>query len=205
MDYLALLRGINVGGKNIIKMDYLKRLFEELNFSDVKTYIQSGNILFKDFESDRIKVSEKIKKALDNQIDVMILTYSDMKKIVTEKPDKFGEENEKYRYDIMFLLEPLTAKEAVKEIKTRDGVDEIYEGNKIIYFQRLIEEITKSYISKIVGTPIYQKITIRNWNTTKKLYELMEEKKDCAPEKTTENKPVCASGLSLPNVKSNKI
>jgi uncharacterized protein (DUF1697 family) len=180
MDYLALLRGINVGGNNIIKMNYLKRLFEELNFSDVKTYIQSGNILFKDFESDRIKVSEKIKKALleklDNKIDVMILTFSDMKKIVNEKPDKFGEENEKYRYDIMFLLDPLTAKEAVKEIKTRDGVDEIYEGNKIIYFQRLIGKITKSHISKIVGTPIYQKITIRNWNTTKKLYELMEER-----------------------------
>jgi uncharacterized protein (DUF1697 family) len=178
MDYLALLRGINVGGNNIIKMDDLKKLFEELNFSDVKTYIQSGNILFKDSEKDKIKASKKIEKKLleklNNKIDVMILTFSEMKKIINEKPDKFGEENEKYKYDIMFLLDPLTAKEAVKEIKIRDGVDEIYGGNKIIYFKRLIEKITKSYISKIVGTPIYQKITIRNWNTTKKLYELMD-------------------------------
>jgi uncharacterized protein (DUF1697 family) len=178
MDYLALLRGINVGGNNIIKMHDLKKLFEELNFSDVKTYIQSGNIFFKDFEKDRIKVSEKIEKALfkklDNKINVMLLTFSDMKEIVNEKPDKFGEENEKYRYDIMFLLDPLTAKEAIKGIKVREGVDEIYEGNKIIYFKRLIEKITKSYISKIAGTPIYQKITIRNWNTTKKLYVMKE-------------------------------
>ena len=182
MDYLALLRGINVGGNNIIKMDELKKTFEELNFSDVKTYIQSGNVLFKDAEKDRMKISEKIEKALlgklNNKIDVMILTFSEMKKIVNEKPDKFGEENEKYKYDIMFLLEPLTAKEAVKEIETRDGVDEIYGGNKIIYFKRLIEKITRSYISKIVGTPIYKKITIRNWNTTKILYELMEGNKN---------------------------
>ena len=179
MDYLALLRGINVGGNNIIKMDELKKLFEKLKFSEVKTYIQSGNVLFKDSEKDRIKISEKIEKALleklNNKIDVMILTFSEMKKIINEKPDKFGEENEKFRYDILFLLEPLTVKEAVKEIKARDGVDEIYGGNKIIYYKRLIEKITKSYISKIVGTPIYQKITIRNWNTTKKLYELMVE------------------------------
>ena len=178
MDYLALLRGINVGGNNIIKMDDLKTLFEKLNFIDVKTYIQSGNVLFKDSEKDKTKITKKIEKALserlNNNIDIMLLTFSDVKKIVTEKPDKFGEENEKFKYDVLFLLEPLTAKEAVKEIKTRDGVDEIYGGNKIIYFKRLIKKITKSYISKIVGTPVYQRITIRNWNTTKKLYELME-------------------------------
>jgi uncharacterized protein (DUF1697 family) len=178
MNYLALLRGINVVGNHIIKMDDLKKLFEELNFSDVKTYIQSGNVLFNDFEKDRIKASEKREKALleklNNKIDIMILTFSEMKKIINEKPDKFGEENGKFRYDILFLLEPLTAKEAVKEIKTRDGIDEIYGGCKVIYSKRLVEKITKSYISRIVGTPIYQRITIRNWNTTKKLYELME-------------------------------
>jgi uncharacterized protein (DUF1697 family) len=178
MNYLALLRGINVGGSNIIKMDDLKKLFEELNFSDVRTYIQSGNVLFNDSEKDIKKLSKRIEKALlekvNNKIDVMILTFYEMEKIIKEKPDKFGEEKEKFKYDVLFLLEPLMVKEAIKEIKTRDGVDEIYGGNKTIYLKRLIEKITKSYISRIVGTPIYQKITIRNWNTTKKLYELME-------------------------------
>jgi uncharacterized protein (DUF1697 family) len=181
IDYLALLRGINVGGNNIIKMDNLKKLFEEIKFSDVKTYIQSGNVLFNDSEKDKMKLSVKIEKALlekiNSKIDVMILTFSEMKKIINEKPDKFGEEMEKFRYDAMFLLEPLTSKEAIKEIKTRDGVDEMYEGHRIIYFKRLIAKITKTHINKIVGTPIYQKITIRNWNTTKKLYELMEGNK----------------------------
>ena len=73
MDYLALLRGINVGGNNIIKMDELKKTFEELNFSDVKTYIQSGNVLFKDAEKDRMKISEKIEKALLGKLNTRLV------------------------------------------------------------------------------------------------------------------------------------
>ena len=54
--YIALLRGINVGGKNIIKMETLKQLFIDMEFSDVKTYIQSGNVIFSTKEVDREKL-----------------------------------------------------------------------------------------------------------------------------------------------------
>ncbi|MDR2811422.1 MAG: DUF1697 domain-containing protein [Tannerellaceae bacterium] len=178
IDYLVLLRGINVGGNNIIKMNYLKKLFEELGFSDIKTYIQSGNILFKDTEEDKIKLVERIERILfeklNCKINAMILTFPDMERIISGKPDGFGEENDRFKYDVIFLIDPLTTKEAIQEIKAKEGVDEIYEGEKVVYSKRLIEKITKSYISKIVGTPIYRNITIRNWNTTKRLYELIE-------------------------------
>jgi uncharacterized protein (DUF1697 family) len=72
-------------------------------------------------------------------------------------------------------VEPLAAKDAIREIKARDGVDKIYEGEKVIYMSCLISERTKSYISKIVETTIYKDISIRNWNTTEKLYELMKK------------------------------
>ena len=62
--YLALLRGINVGGKNIIKMDELKKIFEGMKFTDVKTYIQSGNVIFLDYENDQIKIQKKIERSL---------------------------------------------------------------------------------------------------------------------------------------------
>jgi uncharacterized protein (DUF1697 family) len=150
-----------------------------LKFSGIKTYIQSGNILFKDYEKDKMKLVEKIEKALlerlNCEIKVMILTFSDMKKIISEKPDKFGEENKKFKYDVIFFMKQLTTTEIIEGIKTREGVDEIYKGEKVVYIKRLIEKITRSYFSKIIGTPIYQNMTIRNWNTTKKLYELMEE------------------------------
>ncbi|MDR1509675.1 MAG: DUF1697 domain-containing protein [Synergistaceae bacterium] len=176
--YVALLRGINAGGNNIIKMNELKILFEKLNLSDVQTYIQCGNVIFNDSEKDKLELIEKIEnklyEILDNEIKVSLLTLSEMEEIITMKPHKYGEENEKYKYDVIFLIEPLTAKEAMKEVQARDGVDEVYEGNKVLYFKRLKEKITKTYLTKIIGTPIYKNMTLRNWNTTGKVFELME-------------------------------
>jgi uncharacterized protein (DUF1697 family) len=178
INYVALLRAVNAGGNNVIKMSELKTIFEEMNLSDVKTYIQCGNVIFHDFEKDKFKLTKKIEdklsKALNNEIKVSLLTLSEMEEIVTMKPHKYGEENEKYKYDVMFLIEPLTAKEAMKGIQARDGVDEVYEGNKVLYFKRLKEKITKTYLTKIIGTPVYKNMTLRNWNTTEKVFELME-------------------------------
>jgi uncharacterized protein (DUF1697 family) len=177
--YLVLLRGINVGGKNIIKMNELKNLFEELKFTDVKTYIQSGNIVFNNDEVDKIKLEKIIEKALlkklNIKINIVILTIKEMKQIINKKPKGFGEDNEN-KYDVIYLMKSLKVKDAIKEIKTREGVDKIYEGEKVIYISRSIKSLSKSYFSKILETPIYKDITIRNWNTAKKLYELMDDK-----------------------------
>jgi uncharacterized protein (DUF1697 family) len=176
--YVALLRGINVGGKNIIKMNALKRMFEEMGFSDVITYIQSGNVIFKDGEKDKSPLIEKIEKKLfetmKNEVKIVLLTLSEMSEIINKKPEKFGENNEDYKYDALFLREPLTAKEAIKNFNPREGVDKIYEGAKVLYFSRLKADYSRSRLSKIVGTPIYKNISIRNWNTTEKLCEIMK-------------------------------
>ena len=175
--YLVLLRGINVGGKNIIKMEELKKLFEELKFSDVKTFIQSGNVIFNDCEKDKSKLKNKIEKALfkkiNGEVPVAILTFSDIEEIVNKKPKGFGEDKE-CKYDVVYIIEPLQVKDAVKEITTREGVDKIYPGEKVLYISRVAEFLSRSYFTKIIETSIYNSITIRNWNTTRKLYELME-------------------------------
>jgi uncharacterized protein (DUF1697 family) len=100
------------------------------------------------------------------------LTLSEIKEVINKKLKDFGENNEN-KYDVIYLIEPLKAKDAIKEIRTRDGVDKLYEGKKVLHISRPIKDLTKSYFSKILETPIYQDITIRNWNTTTKLYELM--------------------------------
>jgi uncharacterized protein (DUF1697 family) len=178
IEYLALLRGINVGGKNIIKMTELKEIFEQMKFTDVKTYIQSGNILFKDYNNDKIKLLKNIQKALliklNDNINLVILNFPEIKEIINKKPEGFGEDNE-HKYDVIYLIDPLRTEDAIKEIKTRDGVDKMYVGEKVIYISRLITEMNKSYFTKLIKTSIYSNITIRNWNTTKKLYELMEK------------------------------
>jgi uncharacterized protein (DUF1697 family) len=179
IQYLALLRGINVGGKNIIKMTDLKACFENMGFSDVTTYIQSGNVLFKSAENDKVKLSKKIEKELSARFDysarLVTVTHKELKKTVDAAPRGFGSKPEKFRYDVIFLKEPLTPKEAMKSVSIREGVDAAYTGTHVLYFSRLISRASQSYLTKIISLPVYQSMTIRNWNTTTKLLALMEK------------------------------
>jgi uncharacterized protein (DUF1697 family) len=176
IQYLALLRGINVGGKNTIKMADLKACFEEMGFSDVTTYIQSGNVVFASAEKDNAKLTDKIEKALSKRFNytsrLVLVPHPEMKKIVAGAPKGFGDEPDKYRYDVIFLKEPLTPAKAMEQVSVREGVDQAYEGKYVLYFSRLISRASQSYLTKIIGLPMYQNMTIRNWNTTTKLLEL---------------------------------
>jgi uncharacterized protein (DUF1697 family) len=171
--YLALFRGINVGGNNIIKMVDLKSSFTNMGFEDVETYIQSGNVLFKYGESDKVALTNKIEKQLSDDFNynskIVLITLSQLKAIVEKAPPGFGSAPDEYRYDVIFLKEPLTTVEAMESIKIREGVDNVYPGKNVIYFSRLISRASQSYLSKIITLPVYKKMTIRNWNTTTKL------------------------------------
>ncbi len=177
--YLALIRGINVGGNNIIKMTALKTCFEELGFLNVATYIQSGNVVFTSPEKDVNALCEKIEDAIAKKFGcktwVILVTDMHLKNIVEEAPKDFGKDPSTYRYDVMFLKNPLTAKQAIKDIPLKEGVDTVYVGKGVIYFSRLIRKATQSRLSKIIGLPIYKQMTIRNWNTTTKLIELIRK------------------------------
>ena len=147
--YLALLRGINVGGNNIIKMADLKACFESMGFTDVGTYIQSGNVLFRSAEKDSLKLTQKIEKALSERFSyksrMVVVAHKELRKIVDGAPKGFGKDLDKYRYDVIFLKEPLTAREAMKNVSIKEGVDNAYMGKYVLYFSRLISKaITKS-------------------------------------------------------------
>ena len=177
--YLVLLRGINVGGKNIIKMADLKAAFEALGFSNVWTYIQSGNVLFQSDESDKDALTTRIERGLSKRFNfdakVVVIAQKELAAIVRGAPEGFGAGDKKFRYDVIFLKEPLTPKEAMKSISVREGVDTAHAGRQALYFSRLISKASQSHLTKIIGTPVYQSMTIRNWNTTTKLLALMEE------------------------------
>lgn len=178
--YLALLRGINVGGKNIVKMDELKACFEKAGYADVATYIQSGNVLFtvsgkkqKNLESE---IEHVLSKRFDYKSRVVVVSHSQLERVVEHSPKGFGGNPDEYRYDVIFLKSPLTAGEAMKSVRTRDGVDRAYAGKGVLYFSRLKKRASRSYLSKITQLPIYQQMTVRNWNTTTKLLALMQER-----------------------------
>lgn len=177
--YIAFLRGINVGGNNIIKMVDLKACFENMGFKDVATYIQSGNVLFTATDQTQEDLTNTIEKALEAQfnakIRVVTVSYKQLKETVSAAPRGFGQEPAKYRYDVIFLKKPLTAQEAIQGVLCRDGVDQAYAGKDVLYFSRLISKVTQSKMSRIITLPSYQSMTIRNWNTTSKLLALMEK------------------------------
>jgi uncharacterized protein (DUF1697 family) len=177
--YVVLLRGINVGGKNKIPMAALKECLGDLGFTNVSTYIASGNVILEsDKSADEIKtqIESTLPKSfkLDSElVKVLVLSQSQLQAVIDSKPKGFGEQPDKYHSDAIFLLgsDPT---EAMAVFNPKEGVDEIWLGNGVIYSQRLSTERTKSRLNSIVGTPAYKSMTIRNWNTTTKLLELIK-------------------------------
>ena len=181
--YVALLRGINVGGNNIIKMSDLKSTFAALGFGDVVTYIQSGNVVFDAAEQPPAELAERIETALSErfgyQSRIVLRAHDQLRAIVGGAPPGFGSQPDMYRYDAVFLREPVTAAQAMTELRTREGVDQAYAGEGVCYFTRLISRASQSYLSRIISMPSYRSMTIRNWNTTVKLLALMEDGTAC--------------------------
>ncbi len=176
--YVALLRGINVGGNNLIKMDALRVCFERQGLGDVATYIASGNVLFSTLDADPAELTAKLEAALaarfSYRASLVLRSREELRKVVAKAPMGFGAKPAEYRYDVVFLKESLTAREAVKDVPMREGVDVVTAGPGVLYGSRLIRLVSKSMMPKLIRLPIYKEMTIRNWNTTTKLLALLE-------------------------------
>lgn len=179
MRYIALLRGINVGGNNIIKMEELRACFVTMSFTDVKTYIQSGNVLFSSDNDDKSELVKRIESELSRRFNyqskIVLVSQNQIETVIKTAPEGFGTKPEEFRYDVVFLKEPLSSNEAFQSLKLREGVDNAYVGKDVLYLSRLVSRAGQSYLSKIISLPVYQYMTIRNWNTTTKLFELIGE------------------------------
>jgi uncharacterized protein (DUF1697 family) len=178
--YVALLRGINVGGTNLIKMVELKACFERQGLRHVATYIQSGNVLFTTAESGRVELIRRVEAALARSFGyrarIVLRSRPEMRDTVARAPDGFGSRPTRYRYDVIFLRAPLTAPTAMRSVRTRPGVDQAHAGYGVVYFSRLISKASQSYLSRLVSLPVYQSMTIRNWNTTTALLRMMDDR-----------------------------
>ena len=176
--YLVLLRGINVGGKNKVPMARLRELLQELGYSDVASYIASGNVtLSSDRPPTEIKreIEETLPRTfrLDSElVAVLILTRAQLQAMVDHKPEGFGEHPETYHSDAIFLV-GIDAATAMEAFDPRPGVDSVWPGDGVIYSQRLSAERTKSRLGKALSTPAYKSMTIRSWATTIALLELL--------------------------------
>ena len=178
MKYIALLRGINVGGNRIIKMAALKEAVEQCGFTNVITYIQSGNVVFDAGENKTATIATKLEDSLLNNFKydsrIVIRTYEQFKKVIDEIPIEWKTHKDLRCY-LAFVKEPVTAQDVIREIELKEGIDSVKAGAGVVYMSTLLSGLTKSGFPKLIGTKVYQDITIRNYNTAQKLLALMED------------------------------
>ena len=177
MKYVALLRGVNVGGKNRLPMAELRSRLDTAGFESVKTYIQSGNVIFESSSQSDGVVAEEIESIITKQfglsIPVVVLSQYQFEAVASNTPDNWLQSKE-YKYNYIFLQPPYDMAEVigmVGDLKT--DIESITAGNGVLYQSMSIKYIGRTTFSKIVGKPIYKQMTIRNHNTVTKILELL--------------------------------
>ena len=171
MDYIALLRGINVGNSVKINMKELKALFEQCGFSNVSTYINSGNVLFKSNDKKN-SITENIQKALHittgNEVKVLVKTKSEMVKIANTIPDDW-QNNDDEKTDVAYLFESIDNENIINKLPIKkEYIQVIYVEGALIWNVRR-EDYNKSHLNKIISHKVYKDMTIRNVNTARYL------------------------------------
>ncbi|MBK0368713.1 DUF1697 domain-containing protein [Flavobacterium agrisoli] len=178
--HLCLLRGINVSGHNMIKMDALKTTLENCGFQNVVTYIQSGNVFVDSPESNSAAVGFAIKqeifKVFGHEVAVVVVSKEDLKSTLNENPFLIDKEVDVKKLYVAFLSQNLK-KEAINDLKmSQFKPDEaILQGNKIFIKYAMgagKTRLDQKYIEKKLNVVA----TIRNWNTVSRLLELFEER-----------------------------
>ncbi|HEX8267875.1 MAG TPA: DUF1697 domain-containing protein [Pyrinomonadaceae bacterium] len=171
--YVAFLRGINVGGRTSIKMERLREVFASLGFQNIKTYIQSGNVIFETDETDGDKLSSKIESAVEKEFfktNVMVRSAEEIKEAIKNNPFA-GEEFDEKLFHLVFLSEKLSDEKAEMLLSNNREMEKFAVRNREVYC--LLRDgvadslLGKKYIDNKLKTPA----TARNWRTVNKILE----------------------------------
>ena len=176
--FVALLRGVNVGGNNMISMRALKESFEKMGFTQVSTYINSGNIIFTTKEDDARKLEIKIEKMLlkDYELDskVVLRNLPEMAKLVKSLPPDWGGDSS-WRYNVIFLRHTIDSEKILSDLPVKSDIEKIVYRPGTVLWSAMASEASRSNLVKLASKKIFKDMTVRNLNTTKKLYELMKK------------------------------
>jgi len=174
--YVAFLRGTNVGGKNIIKMEALREAFTKVGFSQVTSYIQSGNVIFETDLSDKLEIEKKIEASLKDRFKyearVIVRSFEDMEETVKNIPAIF--QNPEWKHNVIFLGDTLDYPEILKIFELKEGIEETNYVKGVLFWSAKMETIGRSKMLKLSTKKEYKEMTVRNVNTTKKIFELMK-------------------------------
>lgn len=181
MRYVALLRGINVGGNHPVPKVEFQKVLEGLGFHDVLIYINSGNAVFtSDHPPKASEVQIALEKHFGFEIPTLILSKEKILKIAaaipkdwtndSPKPDKSGQKS-----DVLYLFDTVNSPEILEKLAYRPDIETMIYIDGAVLANVSRKNQTRYSIQKVVGTPLYRQMTIRNITTAKKLAELVKD------------------------------
>jgi len=176
--FVALLRGVNVGGKNMIRMSALKESFERTGFGDVTTYINSGNIIFTTQEGDARKLERSIEGMLSSEYEleckVVVRSLSEMADLVKSLPETWDGDG-RWKYNVIFLRHSIDSENILDGLTPGSDIEQIVYRPGALLWSARISDLGRTSLHKLPSRKLFQEMTVRNTNTTKKLYELMKK------------------------------
>jgi uncharacterized protein (DUF1697 family) len=176
MQYITLLRGINVGGNNKIPMPLLQATLEKNKMTEVTTYINSGNVIFtskhKDSTTANAQVEEIIKATFDLEIRAITYTSKEFIKVTESIKPKWANDDDQ-KTDIMFLWPEIDNPKIVEELEINKSFETLDYFPGVLFWNIKRAFVNSSRLDKLVGTRKYKFMTVRNVNTVRKLLDLL--------------------------------
>ena len=177
--FVALLRGVNVGGRNLVAMSEVSATFEGAGYANVATYGQSGNVLFGSDHAGGPALETQIENMLEERFDlpivVVIRSHEQLAATVAGAPANHG--SDQLRSDVFFVKHPLTAEAAFAQLpELRDGVDSMAVGPGALYFSRVAAQATQTRVQRLMAMPMFQQMTVRTWGVTTRLLEILDSR-----------------------------
>lgn len=176
--YVALLRGINVGGHNVIPMIDLRACFEDEGHESVRTYIQSGNVVFRSSSRSANALAASLEAALSTRFgyeaQVVVLAHARYRSALDAAPAWWGKGDDR-KHQALFTVRSTTPAKALRAAPPpREGVDDVATAPGVIFWSVSKEAFGRSAITKFGASAAYRDVTVRNANTARKLLELLE-------------------------------
>lgn len=176
MTYVALLRGINVGGKCKAEMKRLKAAFERCGLAHVRTYINSGNVVFASPAANAEGLVPILERAIEEEfgfsVMVLVRVGANVVAIAEGLPGDWANDDA-FKCDVMYLAPSVDSPAILESLAIKPAFDEVIYVPGAVLWRVARGSVNKGGMLKIVGTPLYKQMTVRNCNTARKLAELV--------------------------------
>ena len=177
--FITLLRGLNVGGQNVIGKADLIRCFEDLGFESVTTYIQSGNVLFRSGKT-RVAaltraIEARLSERLSNPVQAVVFTRARYRAALAAAPETWGR-NDDRKHNALFPLRGVTPQRVVEQLPVpKPDIETLATGPGVIFWSISKQDQNRTTWMKLAAAPVYRQVTVRNHRTVFRLRELLDE------------------------------